>query len=406
MSWPGGSLHNGLLVLHTVLPILLASSVSSENDIPDHCDVCRIVASGFLKGLKKTEASHFAGGNTDWEDKHLGKYAESETRFIEILEMACPEKYDHPGMSVKKTEAKCHSMIEQQEELLEKWFYRLRISIPDLFQWLCIDQMKVCCPRNRFGPECTSCPGDTSRPCFGNGACHGSGTRFGTGKCVCHAGYQGKLCRKCAHNYYAVHENQTHSVTMLVKAVVKRVVPTAARIASLVGVWFPAKDVKVILFLFLLAYRWKIVTPIGNTQLTELDFVWAYRSSPKQSQRILVLQNDIDECESSPCSASTFERCENTPGSYKCECVEAFRREDGICIPDPDVIMNDPRYSQDRSSVGVTSNDMKQLRPDVVDEFIISIKRKLSYQARDVYDLIIAIIAENDMYNHDELCVT
>ncbi|KFD59023.1 hypothetical protein M513_00186 [Trichuris suis] len=293
MSWPGGSLHNGLLVLHTVLPILLASSVSSENDIPDHCDVCRIVASGFLKGLKKTEASHFAGGNTDWEDKHLGKYAESETRFIEILEMACPEKYDHPGMSVKKTEAKCHSMIEQQEELLEKWFYRLRISIPDLFQWLCIDQMKVCCPRNRFGPECTSCPGDTSRPCFGNGACHGSGTRFGTGKCVCHAGYQGKLCRKCAHNYYAVHENQTHVSCAQCH--------DACKGGCQKGGPDGCKDCQP---------GWRMVPGKGC--------------------------EDIDECESSPCSASTFERCENTPGSYKCECVEAFRREDGICIPDPD----------------------------------------------------------------------
>ncbi|KRX61297.1 ATP-dependent RNA helicase SUPV3L1, mitochondrial [Trichinella sp. T9] len=45
---------------------------------------------------------------------------------------------------------------------------------------------------------------------------------------------------------------------------------------------------------------------------------------------------DIDECESSPCT-DQFEICENTPGSYKCVCAEAFRREDGVCIPDPDV---------------------------------------------------------------------
>ncbi|KRY37539.1 ATP-dependent RNA helicase SUPV3L1, mitochondrial [Trichinella spiralis] len=45
---------------------------------------------------------------------------------------------------------------------------------------------------------------------------------------------------------------------------------------------------------------------------------------------------DIDECESSPCT-DQFEKCENTPGSYKCVCAEAFRREDGVCIPDPDV---------------------------------------------------------------------
>ncbi|CDW52964.1 DUF3456 and EGF CA domain containing protein [Trichuris trichiura] len=353
MSWLGGSLHKRLPILHTVLHLLLATPVRSESDLPDHCDVCRIVTSGFLKGMKKTEASHFAGGNTDWEDKHLGKYAESETRFIEILEMACPEKYDHLTTNVKKIEAKCHYMVEQQEELLEKWFHQLRISIPDLFQWLCIDQMKVCCPRNRFGPECTFCPGDTSRPCFGNGDCHGSGTRFGTGKCICHAGYQGKLCRKCAHNYYVVHENKTHvSCTPChgaCKGGCQKGGPDGCRDCQ---------------------SGWRMVPGKGC--------------------------EDIDECESSPCNASTFERCENTPGSYKCECMEAFRREDGICIPDPDavlqqelpqslfclgcvpkmsfglqlmaVIMNNPRYSQDQLSVGVTNGGMKRPGSDVIDE--------------------------------------
>uniref|UniRef100_A0A5S6R199 EGF-like domain-containing protein n=1 Tax=Trichuris muris TaxID=70415 RepID=A0A5S6R199_TRIMR len=378
-------MQNGLLVVHTVLPFLL-SFVSGEDKIPDRCDVCRTVASGFLKGLKKTEASHFAGGNTDWEDRHLGKYAESETRFIEIVEMVCgQEEHDHPAKNLKKLEAKCHLMIEQQEELLEKWFYGHRASFPDLFKWLCIDQMKVCCPRNHFGPQCASCPGDPNRPCFGNGACHGSGTRFGTGKCVCNIGYQGKLCRKCAHNYYAVHENETHvSCTSCHEAC-----KGGCHKGGLDG----CKDCRP---------GWRMVQSKGC--------------------------EDIDECESSPCSASLFERCENTPGSYKCECMEAFRREDGVCIPDPDatpspkpvlfgmraqdvlrcaaysglvlsfllillrpypslivlflftlfvvyliekgalvcvVIMNDPRYAQNRVSVGATRNNVDQLSSNV-----------------------------------------
>lgn len=25
---------------------------------------------------------------------------------------------------------------------------------PDLFEWLCIEELRLCCPAGRFGPEC------------------------------------------------------------------------------------------------------------------------------------------------------------------------------------------------------------------------------------------------------------
>uniref|UniRef100_A0A914VQM4 DUF3456 domain-containing protein n=1 Tax=Plectus sambesii TaxID=2011161 RepID=A0A914VQM4_9BILA len=32
---------------------------------------------------------HFAGGNTDWEERNLGKFAKSETRLVEVMEHVC-----------------------------------------------------------------------------------------------------------------------------------------------------------------------------------------------------------------------------------------------------------------------------------------------------------------------------
>jgi protein disulfide-isomerase len=43
----------------------------------------------FIKNLDKTSKGNFGGGNTDWEDRKLGDYLYSETRFEEILENIC-----------------------------------------------------------------------------------------------------------------------------------------------------------------------------------------------------------------------------------------------------------------------------------------------------------------------------
>jgi hypothetical protein len=46
-----------------------------------------------FQGLKRTENQHFAGGNTDWEERKLGKFASSETRLVEIMEYLCKKKH-------------------------------------------------------------------------------------------------------------------------------------------------------------------------------------------------------------------------------------------------------------------------------------------------------------------------
>ncbi|KRX45712.1 ATP-dependent RNA helicase SUPV3L1, mitochondrial [Trichinella murrelli] len=277
--------------------LLVVDLASRATDVPhgDRCDTCRFLARSFEKGFNDTNKSHFEGGNTAWENENLGKYSTSETRFIEIMELICSKKSKDvkEESKIKNLESKCHAMAEEHEETLETWYYHNQKKYPDLFDWFCIRTVKVCCPDNTFGASCAPCPGDPKRPCFGNGICEGSGSRFGSGKCKCHRGYQGKLCRHCDSNFFKVHSNETYILCQPCHESCK---------GGCSGE--------------------------GPRECNSCRVGWIMDEDTGCK--------DIDECESSPCT-DQFEICENTPGSYKCVCAEAFRREDGVCIPDPDV---------------------------------------------------------------------
>ena len=81
--------------------------------------------------------------------------------------------------------------------MIEEWWFKHQHEQPDLFTYLCIDKLEVCCPSNHFGPKCEPC-----NNCFNNGKCKGNGTRKGNGKCACDAGYKSEFCDKCETEYY------------------------------------------------------------------------------------------------------------------------------------------------------------------------------------------------------------
>ncbi|KAK7493896.1 hypothetical protein BaRGS_00014778 [Batillaria attramentaria] len=191
------------LCVTLVIFLLLASVADAKKKRGPQCSVCKEIADNFHKGIERTKKSGYGGGNTDWEEKSLGQYANSEVRLVEIVETLC----------LGETK-ECHLLLEEHEELVEEFWFKsgLEKQKEPFFNYFCIEQVKACCPNNTFGSDCKQCTGGTERPCKGNGVCDGGGTREGTGKCKCHVGYQGKLCDECAPGYFEDMRNDTHTV--------------------------------------------------------------------------------------------------------------------------------------------------------------------------------------------------
>lgn len=165
-----------------------------RKDLLPPCQACKTVVKTFLHGVERTSRSRFDGGDVDWERKKMGKYKTSEIRFIEIQEHLCHE--------VVKGQEHCRNTAEQYEEHLEEWWFGQQEKEPDLHKYLCIEKAKACCPENHYGPNCEPCTGGAEKPCGGHGKCKGAGTRKGSGKCTCDAGYSGEVCETCVVGYF------------------------------------------------------------------------------------------------------------------------------------------------------------------------------------------------------------
>uniref|UniRef100_A0A0N4Z4Y3 protein disulfide-isomerase n=1 Tax=Parastrongyloides trichosuri TaxID=131310 RepID=A0A0N4Z4Y3_PARTI len=173
------------------------------------CNACKLLVHTFLVGLERTKKGNFAGGNTAWEEKKLGTYKTSETRFLEISENVCSvdsleEKDRDKYGSKSQVQSKCHTVMEDNEEHVEEWFKLHQEKYPNMEDYLCIDKLKFCCPSGHYGTECKACPGlmTDGSVCFGRGTCNGDGNRKGSGKCSCDEGYVGSQCSNCASHYF------------------------------------------------------------------------------------------------------------------------------------------------------------------------------------------------------------
>jgi len=187
-----------LKVLFTLLPFILVCPFSSSSRITDQCKTCKDFVENFHKGMKKTAKNHFGGGDTAWEESRLGSYARSETRLLEILEGVCND--------VSK-EHNCHAMVEQHEEKIEEFWFNKHSEFSELQNYLCIKEIKVCCPPGKYGKKCKDCSGGSESPCSGKGKCKGEGTRGGNGKCDCDKEYDGENCEECSDGYYNAGNN-------------------------------------------------------------------------------------------------------------------------------------------------------------------------------------------------------
>lgn len=60
--------------------------------------------------MERTATFKFEGGDTAWEEKNLGSYANSEVRFVEVQEKLCSE--------VVEGKDQCYQLIEEYEEVV------------------------------------------------------------------------------------------------------------------------------------------------------------------------------------------------------------------------------------------------------------------------------------------------
>jgi len=158
------------------------------------CNHCTTLVEKFSKGMDDTVKGNYGGGNTAWEEKALGPWKTSESRLLDIL-----GEGDH---GVCKKDFGCATLLENEEELVEEWFYKKQGV--DMFQFLCVEQLKYCCAdKLHFGKKCKACPGIVDgKACNGQGKCTGGGDKSGKGTCSCNSGHIGKQCENCKKDYY------------------------------------------------------------------------------------------------------------------------------------------------------------------------------------------------------------
>ena len=75
--------------------------------------------------------------------------SKDQTDFDKVKSKTCND--------VARGNAQCLQNKDKWSAHLKEWFREPNQSRSDLKEWLCIQKLKVCCPENHFGPECTPC---------------------------------------------------------------------------------------------------------------------------------------------------------------------------------------------------------------------------------------------------------
>ncbi|XP_073448065.1 protein disulfide isomerase CRELD1 [Aquarana catesbeiana] len=317
----------------TLYFLLVLSNISAAKQEP--CMTCMNLVNNFVRGIEKTAGHNFGGGNTAWEEKKLAKYEFSETRLVEVIENACDQ-----------SDFECNKMLEVNEEHLETWWFKRPKDPSGLFEWLCMETLKLCCPPGTFGINCTPCPGGTEKPCSGHGKCDGSGTRSGSGTCDCNPSYGGPLCQDCAVGYYEQSRNESHLVcSECHKGCSKCLGPEEDQCNLCKKGWMLHEkkciDVDECGTLDRCKSNQYCLNTDGSYECRECDkscigCMGAGSSRCKKCNAGYYRDGarclDVDECDSElPKCKGSHEECVNTEGSYNCVCEKGYSRVDGMC---------------------------------------------------------------------------
>ncbi|KAJ1062043.1 hypothetical protein K5549_008385 [Capra hircus] len=332
-----------------LLLLLLPTGEATKKPTP--CKRCRELVDKFNQGMVDTAKKNFGGGNTAWEEKTLSKYEFSEVRLLEIVEGLC-----------EASDFECNQLLEEQEELLEAWWLRLKKKHPDLFEWFCVQTLKACCPPGTYGPDCLG------MSFTGHGGAAGLGAERVDGgapggppaprRPLSSSGYQGPLCTDCMDGYFRAPAGGTHSICSGTgstrrpgagAAPVGRAAPPPGSLkaprplslGSSAVLLFPDVDECA-----------AEPPPCEDTQYCENingsfvceecdpTCVGCTGKGPAQCRECITGYSkesgqceDIDECSlaEKPCLRDN-ENCYNTPGSFVCVCPDGFKEAEGTCV--------------------------------------------------------------------------
>lgn len=153
------------------------SSNESARQIEQLCSDCRLTSVAIEDLLRKPRQMDAYGGIDDRID--LDK----------IKKAVCKDIINDLDRE------RCRNFYFTQQAVVENW--KKSKTRTSFFDFVCIRELKYCCPRKSFGPKCSKCI-----ECGPNEHCHGEGTRAGNGTCVCKEGHTGHKCTSCMPGYY------------------------------------------------------------------------------------------------------------------------------------------------------------------------------------------------------------
>ncbi|VDM21961.1 unnamed protein product [Hydatigera taeniaeformis] len=249
-----------------------------------NCDLCRTVLEKYRSAFHEINSDiSLGGGNTDWEEKFIGKYAFSELHAFETLEQTLK--------SLNDREAQFLSEIEGEIENFWTGYLKTGLSnLDSIVDDFCIERLRLCCPWNKFGRECLDCDSCT----FGNGmaciSCHPSCA----GGC---SDTTSSSCVSCAKDGETICEDIDEFGTFCVNSE-----------GSFSCVKCPDG----------------CITCINSSTCLSCSSGYALRDAKCI---------DIDECYSPDACPGFKQRCINKPGSYLCACEEGYRLKEGVCVP-------------------------------------------------------------------------
>lgn len=171
---------NMILSQSLVTYILLSFAVSIECKVPetpDKCAECRLTSNSIEDLVRKPRQVDSYG------------HVDDRINLDKIKKAVCKEVIN----DIEREH--CRKFYFNNIDSVEKW----KNTNPKVsfYDFVCIKELKYCCPENSYGPKCSKCP-----QCGQNEYCLGEGTRAGNGSCVCKEGHIGVNCNSCLRGYY------------------------------------------------------------------------------------------------------------------------------------------------------------------------------------------------------------